>query len=174
MTFITYSDSSILNSSKGYSTDLWTGSVAAFTALVFTVNLNLLIRMKYLTYLHGLSVVLVSYFSYLGFMWFTNFVDFGWTQHSVLEAHRSNVFYLTIALTCGSCFALDYFYDSYQVLLNTSPAAQLRQVISRGSSINNQIERKKFYEISDKAQKRVAARSTARRKITDHRQILLN
>ena len=78
ITFMTYNDSGILNASKGYSTDLWTGSVAAFTALVFTVNLNLIIRMKYLTYLHALSILAVSYLSYLGFMWFTNFVDFGW------------------------------------------------------------------------------------------------
>ena len=130
VTFLTFSDSAILNASKGYSTDLWTGSIAAFTSLVFTVNLNLIIRMKYLTYLHALSILVVSYFSYLGFMWFTNFVDFGWTQYSVFEAHNSNVFYLTIALTSGSCFALDYFYESYNVLLKTTPASFLRLIIS--------------------------------------------
>lgn len=109
-----------------------------------------MIRMKYLTYLHGLSILVVSYFSYLGFMWFTNYVDFGWTQYSVFEAHNSNVFYLTIALTCTSCFALDYFYESYCVLLQTTPASFLRLIINKGGSINNQQEAKQFYAISDK------------------------
>ena len=173
ITFITYGDSGILSPSKGYSTDLWTGSVAAFTSLVFTVNLNLIIRMKYLTYLHAISILVVSYFSYLGFMWFTNFVDFGWTQHSVLTAHESAVYYMTIALTCGTCFILDYFYESYVVLINTSPASFLRLVINKGGKIMNQLETKRFLAISDKIKNKFEERNAARRKITDHRQTLL-
>ena len=79
VTFITFQDSGILNANHGYTTDLWTSSISAFTALVFTVNLNLLIRMKYITFWHGLSFLLISYGFYLTFMWFTNFVAFGWT-----------------------------------------------------------------------------------------------
>ena len=78
MTFLAFSDSAILNKSSGYSTDLWTSSVAAFTALVVIVNLNLIIRMRYITKFHALSFLIVSLGFYFGFMWFTNFVDFGW------------------------------------------------------------------------------------------------
>ena len=83
VTFLAFSDSGVLSSDSGYSTDLWTSSVAAFTALVVTVNLNLIIRMKYITKLHAMSFLIISFGFYLGFMWFTNFVDFGWTQYSV-------------------------------------------------------------------------------------------
>ena len=79
MTFIGFYDSAILNADIGYTTDLWTSSVTAFTALVVTVNLNLILRMKYITYMHALSFLIISLGFYVMFMWFTNFVEFGWT-----------------------------------------------------------------------------------------------
>jgi hypothetical protein len=43
------------------------------------VNLNLMIRMKYITWLHVVSVFAISYGLYLAFIWITNYVDLGWT-----------------------------------------------------------------------------------------------
>lgn len=79
MTFFSFGDSGILNADTGYASDLWTSSVACFTSLVFTVNLNLMIRMKYITWLHVVSVFAISYGLYLAFIWITNYVDMGWT-----------------------------------------------------------------------------------------------
>jgi hypothetical protein len=135
--FLSSANSGILNSESGYSTDLWTSSVATFTALVATVNFNLLLRMKFVTMYHMLSFLVVSITCYIGFMWFTNFFDFGWTQFSVLEAHLSPIFYLSIFFTTGFCFLLDYLYECYWVLIKTSPVSFLRRVISQNLSIQS-------------------------------------
>ena len=93
--------------------------------------------MKYITWLHILSFVVASYVSYLGFMWFTNFVNFGWTQYSITEAHRSVLFYLCITLTVTFCLALDFFFETYGVLINMSPISFLRIAISRAMDMEN-------------------------------------
>jgi magnesium-transporting ATPase (P-type) len=82
--FMAFSGSGILNSRTGFTTDLWTSSVAAFTALVSTVNFNLLIRMKFITAIHGLSFLIISFVCYIAFMWSSNYLEFGWTKFSVL------------------------------------------------------------------------------------------
>ena len=58
---------------------MWTTSVTAFTSLVFVANINLLIRMKYITIYHWLSLLVISIGLYIIFMWGSNFQDFGWT-----------------------------------------------------------------------------------------------
>jgi len=130
-------DSGILNPEQGYSTDLWTSSVATFTALVSTVNFNLLLRMKFTTVYHFLSFLFISVLCYISFMWFTNFFDFGWTQFSVLQAHLSPIFYLSIFCTVGTCFMLDYLNECYWVLIKTSPVSFLRRIVSQKLSISS-------------------------------------
>ena len=148
VTFIGFSDSAILNGKVGYATDLWTSSLTAFTALVIIVNLNLILRMRYITYLHALSFVIVSLGFYLLFMWFTNFVDFGWMQYSVYEAHNSLNFYMTIALTVGICFSLDLAYECYLVLIKTSPTSFLRLLVSKRFTIDTSANKDLFQDLS--------------------------
>ena len=101
--------SGVLNGGTGYPTDLWTTSVAGFTALVYIVNFNLLIRMHFVTQYHALSFAIISYGFYEAFMWFTNYVDFGWTQYAVAAGHESASFYLVMTCTVGICLVLDLF-----------------------------------------------------------------
>ena len=93
--------------------------------------------MTFITYLHGLSILLISFGTYLGFMWTTNYFQLGWTQYAVYEAHSSNLFYLTITLSVSTCFIIDLFYLCCKVLLKTSPASYLRILVSHGVNINN-------------------------------------
>ena len=125
----------MLNAGEGYSTDLWTSSVCAFTALVVTVNVNLLFRIKYFTKLHLVCFLLCSFSFYIGFMWATNYTQYAWTQHAVYEAHVSLQFYFILAVTIGFCLALDMLLESYKVLIKTSPTDFLRLVVSRKQSI---------------------------------------
>ena len=148
ITFVGLSDSAILNGKMGYATDLWTSSLTAFTALVVTVNLNLILRMRYITYMHALSFVIVSFGFYLAFMWFTNFVDFGWMQYSVEEAHKSLNFYMIIALTVGICFSLDFAYECYLVLIKTSPTSYLRLLVNKGFTIDSKKNKEQFQILS--------------------------
>ena len=165
VTFIAFQDSAVLSASNGFATDLWTSSVTAFTALVFTVNMSLVIRMKYLTVLHAIAFAIVSIGFYYAFMWFTNFVDFGWTQYSVDQAHQSALFYLCLLITICLCFALDLVYESYLVLIMTSPASLLRLIISQGKSISAPAMRRRFEEISERTQQYFRQKSSHLRQV---------
>ena len=117
---------------------------------IVTVNLNLIIRMKYITLLHALSFMIMSFGAYLGFMWFTNFVEFGWTHYSIEQVHSSPLFYLTITVTVGASFMLDLFLECASVLLKTSPTSMLRSIIRSRSSIENPLNLAKFEAICAK------------------------
>ena len=77
--FLGYQYGAVLNVGEGYSSDLWTSSVCAFTALVFTVNISLIVRTQYLTRLHALCFGVCSLLAYIAFMWLTNFTSYAWT-----------------------------------------------------------------------------------------------
>ena len=126
VTFLSYQYGAVLNAIEGYSSDLWTSSVCAFTALVFTVNINLVVRTQYLTKLHALCFGICSLTAYMSFMWLTNFTEYTWTQYAVEEAHISSIFYLNLTLTVGLCLVLDIALASYSVLLKTTPVSFLR------------------------------------------------
>ena len=130
VTIIAFEESGILNQDTGYATDLWTSSVAIFTSLIVTVNINLILRMKFMTAWHGLSILLISFGSYQGFMWLTNYIDIGWTYSAVIETHRSNIFYMTFILTVSACFVMDFMMLGTKVLLRTGPASYLRILIN--------------------------------------------
>ena len=137
VTFIGLEDSGIFNPDKGYSTTLWTTSVATFTSLVFAVNINLMTRMRYLTSLHFLSLAICSFGAYVGYMWFTNYVEIGVTQDVILESHYSVLFYFCVFFSVTTCFALDYFKEATKVLLFTSPTDFLRRLVSSKKTINS-------------------------------------
>ena len=130
VTFLGLKDSGIFNPNDGYSTTLWTSSVATFTSLVFAVNINLMVRMRYLTYIHILSLLIISFGAYTGYMWFTNYVEIGAVKDAVLESHFSALFYLCIFFSVTTCLTLDYFKESVAVLLFTRPTDYLRRLIS--------------------------------------------
>jgi len=137
VTFWSYQKGGLLSSDQGYANDLWTSSVCAFTSLVITVNLNLIVRMKYLTWVHAVGYSLFSLASYMSFMWFTNFSSFAWTQHSVLEAHSSGPFYLIVTFCVGASVMIDFAFETSSVLIFTTPVSFLRQVASRRCSIDS-------------------------------------
>ena len=69
-----YSDSTIPSSENGYAGEMWQSSVTAFTALIFVVHFNLFTRMKYITWLHSLSIFGLSILPYLTYMWIGNYL----------------------------------------------------------------------------------------------------
>ena len=74
--------------SDGNPADMWTSSITAFTALMFVVMANLFTRMKYITWLHHLSIWALSLAIYLIWMWISNWMP-PQTEYAVMAAHRS-------------------------------------------------------------------------------------
>jgi len=79
ITFLSYQESGVLSAEEGYNTNLWTSSVCTFTALIVTVNLNLVMRMKYMTKLHAIGFIVFSFSAYFTFMWLSNYTALAWT-----------------------------------------------------------------------------------------------
>jgi hypothetical protein len=77
-------------------------------------------------------------------------------------------------VTVSACFTLDFFFYSYNVLIKTTPASFLRQLISKGRSIENIQAQKEFEKISSNYQLAAKLKVSNRRKIADHRQELLS
>ena len=120
----------MINGQTGYTSDLWTTSVTAFTALVFVVNVNIMLRFHFITVAHVMTVLLGSIALYLAYMWAGNFFDYSQTQFAVEEAHVSPVFYLSVACTIGLSLVFDFLVEAWQVIIVRSPTDFLRQMIS--------------------------------------------
>lgn len=76
----------ILDPDNGYPESMWTNSITAFTALMLIVMANLFTRMKYITWLHHLSIWALSIAIYLVWMWISNWMP-PQTEYAVMEAH---------------------------------------------------------------------------------------
>ena len=169
ITFLSYQESGVLSAEEGYNTNLWTSSVCTFTALIVTVNLNLMLRMKYMTKLHAIGFIVFSFSAYFTFMWLTNYTALAWTESAVLQAHRSLIFYLIIACTVGICLSTDLFHESYKVLIQTSPHSFLRQLISSKQSIESPTNHQTFVDLSNDVHIKLKAKQSKSRQLTNIR-----
>lgn len=150
--FFGLKDAAILNPSHGAPTDLWTSSLTTFTALVIVVNLNLVMRIQYFTWWHFAGFAVFSIASYFGFMWFTNYVEFGWTQYSVIECFKSPLFYLAVGFAVATCFIIDLSIKSYLVLIAVKPTSYLRRLIASKKSIEGEAEKAGYQVILEQVQ----------------------
>jgi len=91
--------------------------VTAFTALMFIVNANLLIRSRYLTWIHLFHVTVGALIIYFVYIWIGNYLEISQTRFAVLEAHKSPTFYLTIGCCLAFTVSVDFALEAYRVLI---------------------------------------------------------
>ena len=128
---------------------MWTSSVTAFTALMFVVHFNLITRMKYITWVHIVSICLCSILPYLIYMWLSNWIspDISNTQFAVSEAHASPMFYLRIACCIGATFFRDYAVECWNVCITQNPADFLLSIIKSKKSIEDPVNLDRFNQL---------------------------
>lgn len=66
---------SVMNK-NAYNNDIWSFSVTSFTAVIFIVNLKLMVQERYFTWINLFSVFVLSFGVYFTYIWATNYTSF--------------------------------------------------------------------------------------------------
>jgi magnesium-transporting ATPase (P-type) len=121
-----YGNTSILSEETGSTTEMWTFSVTSFTAMMFVINLKLIVESRYFTYLNAIAIFPAALLLYIAFMWASNYLEFMKTEAAIVELHSSSGFYLTVLVCVVLAFAIDFSIMAYRVLIKQTPADFLR------------------------------------------------
>lgn len=105
---------------------MWAFSITSFTAIIFLVNLKLMVQMKYFTTWNFITIIVLSVGIYYAFMWACNYIVLSWTYASIMQMHQSHIYYLTIGLCVALCFIVDLGIRAYYFNILTSPVDHLR------------------------------------------------
>jgi hypothetical protein len=82
-------------------------SITSFTPIIIVVNAKLLLESRAFTAIQGVLMAGTSIGLYLAWMWVSNSMIEA-VHGTILQAHKSPLFYLSIILVCGICFTLDF------------------------------------------------------------------
>ena len=99
------------------------------------MNFKLMVQMRYFTGYSWLAILGLSIGIYYAFMWACNWLSPSNTYATILEMHKSPLYYLIIGLCVMGCFGVDLFFTGVDFNILTSPSDFLRQVISNGSNL---------------------------------------
>lgn len=92
-----------------------------------------MVQMRYFTWYSWLAILGLSIGIYYAFMWACNWLSPSKTYATILEMHKSPLYYLTVGLCVMICFAVDLFLKGVSFNILTSPSDYLRSVVSSGS-----------------------------------------
>ena len=160
-------DQSISNADFGCTVDKWEASVTAFTALIFVVHFNLYTRMKYITWLHALSIFALSILPYIIYMWIGNYLpdSISQTRFAVMQAHKTLIFYVKIACCIAWSFGVDYALDCWAVLITENPTDYLRYLLYKGLSITNKANKSHFNALVNREEAAARVKNSHQRKL---------
>ena len=109
--------------------DQYTMSLAMFTSMVLVVNMDLLLKSRYITLINIIAVILTSIVPYFLFVWKSNYIVSSWMMNVVGHAIQSKTFFATIVVTVAACFATDVFFETYRQLLNPIVCDKIRKEV---------------------------------------------
>ena len=94
---------------------------------------------RYYTFWNFLAIFILSFGIYYAYMWIANWLTFDKTYASIIEMHKSPLFYLTIGLCCILCFSVDLFLNSFKFNFFPSPSDFLRDLIKNKLKLEDHI-----------------------------------
>jgi len=68
-----------------------------------------MVFMRYYTFWNFLAIFILSIGIYYAFVWTCNWVYISNTYASIVELHKSHLYYLTVGLCVVVCFVVDLF-----------------------------------------------------------------
>lgn len=92
--------------------------------------------MRYFCFMNILALVPLSVLIYYAFVWAASYVPISNTYATVVELHKSPLFYLTVFLIVGFCYVVDLFMVSFKFNFLTNPTDFLRTINSQGKKID--------------------------------------
>jgi hypothetical protein len=97
--------------------------------------MKLMVQMRYFTSYNFITIFILSIGIYYAFVWVCNYLPATNTYATIVEMHKSPIYYLTIGFCVMLCFAIDLFYRSIYFNILTSPSDFLRFVVSKKLNI---------------------------------------
>lgn len=111
---------SILSGYSGETTDFSIMSMASFSAIIYIVNLKITLISRTINYISLLSIIGSTIIFYV-WLWLGNYLIVTFSS-SILSAHYSPLFYLSILQTVSLAFIIDYFIEAFSFMHNPSPS----------------------------------------------------
>ncbi len=143
----TFVNGGILGGDDGPMTsDMWIMSLCSYTSVIFVVSLKLILSSRAMTLVHLVFMISTSIGLYIVWMWASDSLLYD-TSDTVIEAHSTPLFYLTLACSVCACFVSDFFVKSMNFLFWPSPNEYLRDLISKKQSIDEGDNRSRFDKI---------------------------
>jgi Phospholipid-translocating P-type ATPase C-terminal len=101
-------------------------SMASFSAIIYIVNLKVGLVSRTINVINCVSI-LGSMLLYYIWLWLGNYLVLSFVS-SILPAHRSPLFYLSVFQTVFLAFCVDYFVESLFFILKPNPSQYLRDL----------------------------------------------
>ena len=118
-----------------YNNDMWSFSVASFTAVILIVTFKLMFIERYFTWINFVSIFCLSLLIYFIYIWGSNFTGFSSTFYSMRMIFTTHQYYLPFALITIFCFLLDMFIALYHFEIKENPVDYLRKKIANKEEI---------------------------------------
>lgn len=94
-----------------------------------------MVQMRTFTWWNFTAIAILSLGIYYAFVWACNFLEFSNTFATIMEMHRSPLYYLTIGLCVMLCFSVDLFLRGLFFNVLVSPSDFLRNIVSEKLSL---------------------------------------
>jgi hypothetical protein len=139
-----------INEEGDYGT-LWYMSLKTYTSIIISVNLTLLLNMRYITFLFTLTMGITSFLLYIIFIIIVQYITMFNSCASIFHSLRTIKFYLCVFLVCSMSFLSDYMRESININFSNKISTNLLKYILDVDSQDNFMEgfvrtRKKYSE----------------------------
>lgn len=85
---------------------------------------------RYYTDWNLVAIFALSIFIYFAYMWITNWITASHTYLSIVQLHKTQIYYTTVLLCTGLSFVTDLFITSFNFNFRTTPTEFLRSIVN--------------------------------------------
>jgi hypothetical protein len=133
------------------------------------VTLKLVNYERYFTVFNIISLTLLSVGVYVSWTWVADVVPFSNTVGTMMVTYTSPLFYLTVTVTFGFCYVIDFLMATLRFNIWTSPSDYLRLVVHKKGNIQNY--KQHFLDIYQKIKEKIRIEDIKHEKILEVRRM---
>lgn len=115
----------------GANADIWTLSLTSFTCLYIVVTGKLVIWTRWWTNVSFFFYIVMSVFVYILYMWFSHFWEESLVRYSVVQLHKSPLFWLTMLLVGGTAFCGDLAIEFFRMRYFKNGSDYVREFLTK-------------------------------------------
>ncbi len=103
------------------------------------MDLKLILFERLFNIVNVVCLGLLSIGIYYLFVWVMNYMTFDHTYATIVMLHQTPIFYLTVLMCIGACFALDFFIAALEFNIFTTPTDFLRALVKNKQKIQHHL-----------------------------------